>query len=381
MIKGLMLLLCLCFFLSPLATAGVDWLPQQHIKSQILKEQRAYRVSLPENYEQSSRQYPLLLLLDGDHYGDLVANNAQFLANAGDIPEHVIVALSSVNRLRDFTPTDSPDWHGDGGAEAFSNFINNELLSALKADYRIGGHKVIWGHSAAGLYVMYHLYTSPTTFDAYLVNDGSLDWDNGVVVDSLRQYLQKDTHPKQFLYFNNSYLLEDIPDEFRFVDHVKAVLKANSTQSLRWVHQNLSNESHATIPLVGSVHALRALYEGYRIPEAIVYKGLEAMKSYVESLSGRIGAKQKVAEESLLDYGYHALFSEHIDIEHAIETFKYTVSLYPESIASLEGLYLAYEETGNKTLASAALNQAIDVAKRNGSDELQRLLDMKQGTE
>ena len=169
--------------------------------------------------------------------------------------------------------------------------------------------------------------------------------------------------------------------EFRFVDHVKSVLKANSTQSLRWVHQNLSNESHATIPLVGSVHALRALYEGYRIPETIVYKGLGAMKSYVESLSGRIGAKQKVAEESLLDYGYHALFSEHIDIEHAIETFKYAVSLYPESIASLEGLYLAYEETGNKTLASAALNQAIDVAKRNGSDELQRLLDMKQGTE
>ena len=63
--KGLMLLLYLCFLLSPVATAGVDWLPQQHIKSQILKEQRAYRVSLPENYEQSSRQYPLLLLLDG----------------------------------------------------------------------------------------------------------------------------------------------------------------------------------------------------------------------------------------------------------------------------------------------------------------------------
>lgn len=81
------------------------------------------------------------------------------------------------------------DWYGDGGVEVFLNFINNELFSVLKVDYCIGGYKVIWGYLVVGLYVMYYLYIFLIMFDVYLVNDGLLDWDNGVVVDSLWQYL------------------------------------------------------------------------------------------------------------------------------------------------------------------------------------------------
>lgn len=102
------------------------------------------------------------------------------------------------------------------------------------------------------------------------------------------------------------------------------------------------------------------------------------MKLYVEFLFGWIGVKQKVVEESLLDYGYYVLFFEYIDIEYVIEIFKYVVSLYLEFIVLFEGFYFVYEEIGNKMLVSVVLNQVIDVVKCNGFDELQRLLDMKQ---
>jgi len=59
----------------------------------------------------------LISTLNGTRYGDVVANNATFLARVGEIPEHIIVAIDSSNRMRDFTPTDSPNWDGGGSAK------------------------------------------------------------------------------------------------------------------------------------------------------------------------------------------------------------------------------------------------------------------------
>ncbi|MDC8829929.1 alpha/beta hydrolase [Alteromonas gilva] len=368
------LVLTLAGKVSP-SIAQVTWQPAQKIESSFLNESRSFRVSLPDNYNKTpSAQYPLLLILDGQRYGDVVANNARFLSQTGDIPQHVIVALDSVNRLRDFTPTDSSAWVGDGGANKFLAFIEQELMPKLVKKHRVGAHKILWGQSLAGLYVMYHLYTAPTTFDAYMVNDGALDWDGQIVAEHLQEYLAGAHRPKQFLYFNNSFLIDDVPQEFKFIEPLKTLLKNNAGEQLRWVHENLSRESHATIPLVGSIQGLRALYEGYRIPESIIFSGLEAIKTYFDGIKNRIGASDKLPEDALLALGFHTLFA---DPASSVDVFEYCTSLHPDSIGAWEGLSEANVMQGNVDAGIHAIEQAIRAAKRTQSPEQSRLVEHK----
>ncbi|MGQ8364741.1 alpha/beta hydrolase-fold protein [Glaciecola sp. 1036] len=360
---------------SSITSASITWETPKKITSKVLQEPRDYRVSLPIDYnENTDKQYSLLLILDGQFYGDLVANNALFLSDAGDIPYHVVVALDSTNRLRDFTPTDSDDWVGDGGADKFLHFVTQELLPELQGLYRIEKHKVIWGHSAAGLYVMHHMMSAPNSFDAYLVNDGSLDWDNKVIEKELSQYLQRSDRPRQFLYFNNSYLIQDMPDEVRFIAPLKDILRNNAGEKLRWVHQNLDNESHGSIPLIGSINGLRALYEGYRIPESVVFSGLDGLISYFERVKHHIGAPNQIPENSILDLAFHQLWTKPAT---SVATFEYCLELYPESLSALEGLSEAYLNQGDFSRGLKTLETAIQKAQKTDSEkavELQKKL-------
>ncbi|MDC8831515.1 alpha/beta hydrolase-fold protein [Alteromonas gilva] len=371
----LLLTMLLAAVFSPNSVAQTEWHVSEYIEAELPELSRHYRVSLPADYQDNSaRQYPLLLILDGQRYGDLVAGNARFLSGIGEIPAHVIVAVDAVNRLRDYTPTDSPDWDGDGGAQQFMQFLTTQLMPRLTQQYRLDSHKIIWGHSAAGLYVMHHLYTAPTTFDAYLVNDGSLGWDNQFVATQLEKYLDSPSRPAQYLYFNNSFLLDDVPDEAKFIAPIKALLNAKAGASLRWDHQNLSDESHASIPLTGSIKALRALYAGYRIPEKVVYAGLDAMTLHLSTYRGRLGALTVIPENNLLDLGFHALQRTP---QESIEVFDYCVSLYPQSLYAFDGLSHAYAATGQTDEALRALNQAIEIATRVNPEELARLKEQK----
>jgi hypothetical protein len=68
-------------------------------------------------------------------------------------------------RERDYTPFVAPeiDWAPSGGGAAFTEALVEELLPAVEARYRTLGaeHRVLAGHSLAGLATVYALLSSP----------------------------------------------------------------------------------------------------------------------------------------------------------------------------------------------------------------------------
>src|SRR5262245_28275740 len=77
--------------------------------STVLKEDREYQVSLPHSYQRSStRRYPVLYVLDAQSHFDHTAADAAYLESLGEIPEVIIVGVTSTVRVRDYTQTDWP---------------------------------------------------------------------------------------------------------------------------------------------------------------------------------------------------------------------------------------------------------------------------------
>ena len=362
---GLLFLTHLC---SDLSAANSSLAINKTIQSKVLSKSTQYRVWLPESYEPNGvSHYPLLIILDGQKYGDLVSNNAQFLAYSGEIPEHIIIALDVQNRLLNYTPTDSKHWVGDGGAPDFLNYIFRELLPAINNDYRLNKTRILWGHSAAGLFTIYAFLNAPDSFNAYLVNDGSLDWDNQYIHKALKEHLVKQAKQKQFLYLNTSFLDPDAPEEFKFIDPIVDTLNSDATPNLRWVYEAMPTESHATIPLLGSIHGLKTLYEGYRIPESVMFKGLSEVKAYFDKVKGRIGARINIPESVLVETGLIAMQHHPKD---AISTFHYCISQYPESLIAREKLSEAYIINEQPELAIKILEQAINIALVSDKDQV-----------
>ena len=367
---GLLGVIGLLVFSRPDSTPGV-WLEPSSIDSSALQETLAYRVSLPADYDSSGEhQYPLLLVLDGTQYGDVVAGNTRFLEDVGEMPGHLIVAIDSGNRLRDYTPTDSPHWEGDGGADRYLAFVRDELLPEIESTYRVRHPYAMWGHSAGGLFVMHTVYAEPELFDARLVNDAPLDWDDRTVERELVRFFADGTVPAQFLYFNSSYLLPADDEELRYFDSLVERLETHAPGQMRWVYDPLPEETHASIALLGSLRALRALYDGYLVSEAVMFEGLDAVLDHYASMEGRIGAPQQVPESVLNEVGYMHLGH---DVQQAIRAFTKATELYPRSPNAWDSLSDGYLEAGRFSEALAATDQSLALASEVGFDDIEFL--------
>ena len=140
---------------------------KHQLYSNLLKEQRSYRISLPKSYTDKKYKpasYPVLYLLDGEMAFEYYVSVVRFLSKGvyASIPEMIVIGIDNTDRTRDLTPTKaskrSPDdaakilFTNSGGGENFIQFINTELIPAVDSAYRTNGYKIFAGHSFGGLY-------------------------------------------------------------------------------------------------------------------------------------------------------------------------------------------------------------------------------------
>ena len=209
-LKGLFLL---TFFLFcgraaaqvPAGIQRVDFVDLSAVAGQV------YRlfISLPDDYAQSGRSYPVVYILDADFNFLHLANLYRQLVRSNGVPDAILVGIGygtvflerGNNRWKDFSPTYLPKYPGSGGAKAFKEFLAGQLKPFVAGQYRTVGPSTIHGHSMAGLFLTYLLFEQPNLFDQYLITSPSLWWDGTQVFDSEKRYhaAHQDLKAKLFL--------------------------------------------------------------------------------------------------------------------------------------------------------------------------------------
>lgn len=356
----------MCFSWSSLSENSKESL---QFTSSILDIQFEYRVVLPDEYNEK-KSYPLLVALDGQSYGELVSTNTRYMAAAGDIPEHIIVSLNVYNRLKHYTPTDSDDWFGDGGGEQFLSFINGEFLPHLKNTLPVSSNSILWGHSAAGLFAMYAFLEQSPHFNAFLVNDAPLDWDNKYINKQLKKHVKLKSNKQRFLYLNSSYLNPNVPEKFKYMPAILSLLEKGKQDNLRWYYQSFMNESHLTVPMLGFIDGMRNLYKGYRLPEQLFNKDLKAIKHHIKKHSNQIGARDSIPELAVEQLAMNQVFS----MPHrAIQTLQEGLLLFPHSIPMREMLSDAFVNAKQEPKAITVLTEAIELTKESDPEQAKLL--------
>ena len=167
-------------------------------------------ISLPGSYYNTDKTYPVVYMLDAYSSFGIVTQTAKLMAFNKELPELIIVGISSeggskefiYNRARDFTPTYVPlDKLPDdsrlmlpasGGAEKFLEFIKNELIPFVELNYRIEqNERTLIGHSLGGLFASYVLFNQTDLFNRYVMISPALAWDDNFIFKQEKDFFEK----------------------------------------------------------------------------------------------------------------------------------------------------------------------------------------------
>lgn len=158
------------------------------LHSDILGEERILNIYLPEGYtEDSTIQYPVIYVLDGSKDEDFIhlAGLNQFLSFPwiDAMPPSIVVGVSNVDRQRDFTTPsqnalDLEELPTSGGADAFTSFLQQELLPEISRRYRVLPERTLVGQSLGGLLASQVLVEHTDLFSNYLIVSPSMWWND-----------------------------------------------------------------------------------------------------------------------------------------------------------------------------------------------------------
>jgi len=159
-------------------------------------------ISLPAGYRQTSRKYPVLMLLDADYAFAIAHNVVDHFARRNNLEELILVGIAykgksrdmatyRKNRVRDYTPSavTSGVYNHEissysGGGKQFLRFISRELIPFLGENYRVTADRGIVGHSLGGFFAAWTLIHSPAVFNRYIIISPSLWYDDHLIFQS-----------------------------------------------------------------------------------------------------------------------------------------------------------------------------------------------------
>ena len=365
--KNILLSLFILLVTVNISNAQIAMGKKQTIYSKILNEERTYQIYLPQSYEWATdRSYPVLFVLDGESNFIHTVGSSSFLSAQGEIPELIVVAITSTVRIRDFTQTDwSSHWIGGGGAKNFKSFLSKELIPNIEKEYRTNSYRILSGHSASGQFVLYTLTSEPTLFNAYFAVSPSLDWDNNLPQRSLEESFVKSDSLRSFLYVARS---DDAGQAL--ADYMKLVetLELKSPKGFRWVSKAFPDETHSSIPLLATIDAVRQLFDGYRLHNDLLVNGFKFAEKHFHEVSEKVGYTIKVPEEIINNFAYEELNKGNIQM--AIDFFKRNIEQNPNSANAHDGLADGYEKAGMWKEAIESSNKAVELANKYNDPNL-----------
>ena len=344
---------------------------QYLLKSEVLQEDRPIIISLPIGYNHNEANYPVLYLLDGLGNIKHQIGTVDLLTESGILPPMIIVAIESLDRSRDLTPSNAgKDVYGgtgnagipqSGGAPKFLQFIESELIPFVELNFRTHPYRILEGHSLGGLFSTYVLMNKPELFDAFIVQSPALWWNKEEMTEKAKEFFKSNTHLDKSVYFGigggDGWGMRQ--ELIRYVD----VVKENTPTNFRWKHEEVGDEGHDDARLLLNYYGLKFVFSDLKASE-------DLLKNYSDEafLSGEQYLRNKYGEKARRPAGdYFDIITKLLEDENtfeAITVLKRASEVYPKYAMLLNNLAQLYEKTNQTDKAIEAYKSGIKISKK-----------------
>ena len=210
--------------------------------SNILNEDRIVMVSLPDDYNSTTKKYPVLYMPDGQWHFTHTTQAVGNLSGNNIIPKMIIVAVQTLdNRSRDLAAEKLPDGKLGGGADIFLSFMKKELIPFIEKNYRTYPYRILSGSSFGGIFTAHAFLDDPEYFDAYLAYSPSMWWQDGYYTKKIEELLTQHNDLKSYFYIN---VANEGPG--MGVNALAKVFADKASQNFKWKFEEYPDEIHET---------------------------------------------------------------------------------------------------------------------------------------
>ena len=249
---------------------------QLEIYSKEINQKFLINVGFPPNYSIENKKYPVVYVTDaGANFGGLMSS-LPLMQLVNDLPHFILVGIDYVSngsndfmslRNRDLTPTHDSVWmtnqkdlykiFGDlpevdaGGANEFLEFINSKVKPLINDKYHIDkSDQTYCGFSLGGLFGLFTLFTSPQSFNRYVIGSPSVWWDDKYILEVEKEYAKNNKNLAAKVFLSIGSLEEEQEGiDFKMVTNVKSLsktLKKRNYQDLNINTVILQDETHCS---------------------------------------------------------------------------------------------------------------------------------------
>ena len=240
------------------------------IISKYLNEKRAIEIQLPRSYEiEVDKNYPLMIVLDGDYMFNIVSGSVDYLSYWGDIPENLVVGINQKDtRFQDSSVFDNINYNPISSTASFYDFIVNELIPYFSKNYRISNFIVIVGQERTANFANFFL----------LKNDPQI---RGVISispkisENMNRYLNENlSKTNSKIVYTLSSSKRDFESIFKNVSELTASLDSIENKNLRFESLIFDKENHYILPSVSVPKSIRSTYSMYSDIDKIEYDSI-----------------------------------------------------------------------------------------------------------
>lgn len=221
------------------------------INSSITGQEYVLHINLPQHYDDTSKTYPVIYLVDSQWDFSLVTAIYGDQYYDGFVPAAIIVGITwggenpnyDKRRAFDLTPTNNGQPSQFGNAEKFLSFIKKEAIPFIESKYRTKkNERILVGHSLGGLFTLYALFTESELFNRYVAGSPAWAWDNA----SLYKYAEKFSkiklsHPIGLYMMVGEY--EPVPE----FEKLAATIRGYNIEGLELEAQVIKGSGHAGV--------------------------------------------------------------------------------------------------------------------------------------
>ncbi|MEW6989063.1 alpha/beta hydrolase-fold protein [Colwelliaceae bacterium 6441] len=363
--------------------------------STTLNEQRHVKIYLPESYNHSEQEYPVLYVLDGQwHFTNAVAIQQSLKAPLAT-PEMIVVGIMNKN-------PDRRTWFSRE-SDKFEQYLLKELIPYVDNQYRTQSRKVLFGWEMGAFFSSSTFLQHPDLFEAVILSSGGEIEDD--VLNSFASEIKKD----KYIYIANSN--RDVYT-IKFADALSKALSQNNQKKLHWQYDKFDDETHQSTPYLALYQGIKYIFHNYSTPTFIDIRefkqlgGMKYLTTYFNERSKRFGFENAIHDDTknhliwlswkqdnypefdefmtefsdvLTTKRYHSVFWQnnfglfylkHDNPTKAEYFFKSGIGKFPESAKLHNGLGKVYQETGFLNKAKKHYSAAVKFATDKGDNNL-----------
>lgn len=356
------------------------------IQSKFMGDQREFYVYLPEDYNQTTKKYPVIYVLDGGFLFEPTVTVSKIRAARDLMPHSIVVALpNDTNALRfgmgmpkKRTPDTPRISFEHGKAKEMFSFLEKELVPYIDGHYRTARHRSLVGMSPTVGPVTTGYLQGSTTFQAYISFAADADFytmDGSLIADKLvmeAQARQKNQQHKSWLYIGRAQADMGGKEGRTAVFNQLSMSFKQLTGNSHAVVDIVPDSEHYASALEGLINAFAFIYPAERMsPDYVAFwesdDPYQAIRSFYNDLSANYGFEIYPA----LDGYWHGFSLRGLTwqlvnrkkYEALLQVSDWGLSIYPQSFQLYARKARYYEAQGMTEKAIHAADQAYQLAK------------------